>query len=700
MVFNPDKIDSPADVVEDASKDTDDEKKPKEAERKPLAFEDAVSPEHLEMISRASGGFTFREDPTLPPNSTGYTNLETRTICYNPLLLRGSPELGIEPWRKVDIQGFAYHESGHHAPEVTVLQDQFLQGLKNIEIPEDYKGSPSAEQRFLGALHSHLNNALADVWLESFMGRRPYYPVQDAISNFQKGKGEIEDFRDMSKPDQFLQAMLRSRYFEQENLRNKVSPEVFEALEKIKESGAMRVMMEKYAFENYFGSPMAKDVCIERKMTAYKHVFLPEYLGLMKKELEERKQQKQQEKSGQGEGNGKGKNKGKGKVNGPSEAVPLTKEEEQELVEQIISEIENAGKQFQSLAPSKEEGEKTQQTMNQLKQILEKRAENGKQLPEVPEPTRGLEAINERGKELARKERERARKGQAEAMQVSPETIQKWERIKEKYSKEIQFLAGNLAEVFLDDRRKRLEYLKKEGEIVPGLEYETISALLAGQFDPETKMKTVVNPEFLETEMEWIVDTSGSMSGKKIEKSVELLVIISEAFKKVKETLEAENLVAESEEPFRMGATKFTETPERVTKLSEQINDKKEVKIIDEVLKIGGGTEETGAISQVYQELKLGKRNVIKIICVLTDGQGNRAGVAPIIQQVERDKEVVFLVVGLGDSKEDSQAIVDTYVAPLKNRESNVFGYPAENPEDVLSAVIEFLKREVNKIKP
>jgi uncharacterized protein with von Willebrand factor type A (vWA) domain len=212
-------------------------------------------------------------------------------------------------------------------------------------------------------------------------------------------------------------------------------------------------------------------------------------------------------------------------------------------------------------------------------------------------------------------------------------------------------------------------------------------------------MRTVENPEFLETEMEWIVDTSGSMSGAKIERSVELLVIVSEAFKRVRETLDAENLVSEKEDPFRVGVTKFSSSPERVTKLTEPINDRKEVIIIDKVSEVGGGTEETGAISEVYRELRLGKKNVIKIICVLTDGEGNKDGVAPIIQQVENDKEVIFLAVGLGDSKEDAQAIVDTYVSPLKNAESNVSGFAVEKPEESLPLVLEFLRKEVNKRK-
>src|SRR3989344_9015428 len=123
-----------------------------------LSFEKVITPEHLEMVSQASGGFRFQAAPSLPPGRTGYTNLETRTIYYNPLLLTGSPEMGIEPWKKHDIKGFGYYEAGHHAPEVVALQEKLIGDLKRIEIPEAYKGSPAAEERFIRAVWSNLDN--------------------------------------------------------------------------------------------------------------------------------------------------------------------------------------------------------------------------------------------------------------------------------------------------------------------------------------------------------------------------------------------------------------------------------------------------------------------------------------------------------------------------------------------------------------
>jgi len=687
---------------------------------KVLKFEEVVTPEHLQIISESSGGFRFRPDASIPAGRTGYTDLKTKTIYYNPLMLQGSPELGIKPWTKTDIQGFTYHEAGHHAPQVVDLQDQLIADLKKIEIPEAYKGSPSAEERFVKAIWSNLDNTLADIWLESFMARRPYYTVGKAISEFQKAKGEPQSYKGISMPEQLLQVLLRSRYFKMEGLEEKVNPEVLASYQEIVKSGAMKAMLEKGAFENFFASPLEKEKCIERKMQAYKQVFLPEYLKLLEKELEERKKQRQQQKqsaSAQGSGEteqGQQGEQGEGEPqSASSEGAPLTKEEEEELKQQILEELEKFGKEKESQAPSEEEKKQIEQTMQKIRQAIEKEQagkegkvtespEQGKEGEGDQEPKgeKGIDAIRKMGKENERKRKENERKGTAEALGVSPEVIKKWEGIKERYKNEINSLASSLAEVFLDDRRKKMDYLRREGYTVPGLEYEEIAGQIAGETDPQTRMEMIKNPEFLETELEFIVDASGSMQGNKIEKSVDLLVVGTEAMKKIRELLAAENLLnPEGEQPLRIGVTKFTTEPERVTKLTDPIGDKKEVDIIDKVLQTGGGTEETGAISTVYQELKLGKKNVIKIICVLTDGQGNREGVAPIIQQIEKDKEVVFLVVGLGEGKDDAEAIVKTYVEPLGEKEGNVHGFAAETPEQALPFVTEFLKREVQKRK-
>src|SRR3989344_3833184 len=651
------------------------------------AIRRVITPEHLRMITQTTGGFTLREDPKLPPHQTGYTNKDTKVIYYSPLYFKGSEEHGIEP--EPHPEGFFYHEAGHHTEVVLALDNRMLDDLKNLEIPESYRGSPQAEMRFIGSVYKHLVNSIADIWLESYMSRSPYLLVRNGITQFQTRKGELpaEAFQSMSKPEQLMQTLLRSRYLKQEGLDEKLDQDVFESYQRIMKSGAMAALVDRRAFENYFATPTDHARTLNRKFAAYKEVILPEYLKLLENELEERKNQKQQQSQ---EDVGMGRSTG---------GAPLTAEEEQELVEQILGELERLGHEIATM--SEEEKEHMQQVFGEIKAQLENPEKEGKQgqQPEI-QKRRGLEAIEEAGRQLEREAKEKRQRGLAEALQVRERSIETWEKIKEKYQMEIESTASVLSEIFLDDRRKRLEYLRRECEIVPGLEYETIAAVIAGETDPETKMIEVRNPEFLEVEMEWIVDNSGSMSGVNIEKSIDLLVIVTEAFKKAKEDLEAENLVMMDEQPFRIGATKFTVRPWRVTKLDDPLNDEKELRMIDELSQIGGGTDETEAIQEVYKEMTLNKNNVIKMVFVLSDGYGNKEGVVPIIRQIEEDDEVIFLAMGLGDSQEEAQGVVDTYVEPLRRGEaSNVFGYAAEDPNQMLPYALEFLKKQVEKKK-
>ena len=697
---------------------------------------EAVTPEFLTMISQSTGGFRLAEDPKLSGSGkTGYTIIpedreQAKTVYFNPDLAHGNRELGIKPWDKVDWEGFTTHEAGHHAREVQEVQDRITKDLKDPEnIPEAYRGEPEIEARFLQALWSNAGNGVADMWLESFMGRRPFNSLGNSIREFQTRKGVPETLVGISKPEQLMQILLRSRYLESPEIvgqirtraisksevgrtsiyQGKGDTDVFEAYQKVLESGAMKAIMDSSYFSmptRAFVSEAQLDKAYDQKFTAYKKVILQQYLKLVDAELEERKQQKQQEKDGgdQGEEDKKGQggktgssgSQGRG---GSSEAVPLTKQEEKELAQQLLKELEEAGKDHDpnQRALSEEEQKQLQQMMQQIKQMAQARKEGkeAEQAGKGQEGPQGLAAIENSAEEFRRLDKENDMRGLAERMGVRQESIRTWGQIKEKYHLEIESLASGIADIFLEDRRLRLEYLKREGEVVPGLEYETIAALISGELDPETKMNVVRNPEFLETEDENVVDQSGSMSGDRLRSAIEMMVIKIEAFKKVRETLEDEQLLtALDEQPLRVGATGFDVKPERITTLEEPLSDEKELKMIDRLSMIKGGTDETGAIQEVYRGLTLHAGNVLKMITVYTDGQGNREGLVPIMQQIEDDDEVIFLVIGLGD---DAEAIVASYLDPLRDRDKNIHGITAQTPTEAIPQMVEFYKREVEK---
>lgn len=658
-------------------------------------IEEQISPDFLKMLSSAAGGFTYIQDDSLPPERMGHTDMRTRRIHYNPVIFEGKPELGIEPLPHPE--GFFYHESGHHAPDVIPLQDRMLESLKDIEIPESYKGSVDLQQRFLTAIYTNLGNALADIWLESYLSRTPYIGVRESIVGFMRGMGELspEHLASLSKPQQLLQTVLSARYFDKEKIAEQISdPDVQQEYRLLvsrtrrNELSPLELIMARSAFER-FPTPAGKERALEQKLLAYKEVFLPSYLRLMEKEIEERKQQNQQAQSST-----------KGDTEGDN-TVPLTKEEIESLADQIISELEKAGENH--IKATSAEDEKDLEEMNKtLRKKLEEQKKgeaDGQEIEDLqPQKKSGLDAIDDLSRELARREKEEAQRGMVAAHQVREQTVKTWENIKDEYREDIESTAAVLADIFLDDRRHKIQYLLREGEIVPGLEYEHIAAMISGESDPETKMRVTQNPEFLETEFEFVVDTSGSMSGDRINQSIKLMVVTVEAFKKVLESLEDENLVLESEKPFRIGGTKYSVGSERVTKLEDPLDDKKELTMIEEFSKIGGGTDESEALRETYQGLRVGADNVIKMIVLLTDGNGNRAAVAPIMRQIEEDNKVIFLAAGLGQGQEHSESIVKSYIEPLQDREEgNVYGIAASNPREVIPGVLDFLKREVGK---
>jgi hypothetical protein len=675
-----------------ATKNDEPKKEGAPQERTVKDLEKIISADYLKLVSGASGGFSIALDPSLPPERVGYTNMSSRRIFINPIHLQALSA--------PSIRGFSLHEAGHHAPEVVELQDKFTDYMKNdLTIPPAFNQTPQLRQKFLNALHSHLHNALADVWLEAFMGRGTFAATRSDIASLYTEGGERKSLQQYPKPEQLAQLLVgEARFPGKVPIDQLVDADVLESYKKITTSGAMRSLESAQAFVNPFSTEADRHGAINRKFNAYSQVFLPEYLRLLEKEAQKRiEEKKQQEGKKQGESEkGKGKNQpgqGEGQPGGAGDMA-----QHRDSLEELLDELTEAGKEYQSMTPSDEDLEKAKkirEAIGQIAKALEEGKNQGK--PKGKDGPKGLDMISDRMAQ-AQSDRDDSRtRGLAESMGVHESIVRKLNEIKEEYKREIDSTATALADVFLENRRMRVEFLKREGDIVPGLEFETVSAMVSGEHDPETKMSNVRDPEFLETEIEGIVDQSGSMSGRKIDMSVSLFVVLIEAMKKVRETLEGENLLMGDEQPLRVGVTGYETAPTRITKLDDSLDDKKEITIVEQLSKTGGGTSETATIAQVYGEMKLRSRNVLKIVLLLSDGHGDGAAVHPIMEEIEADNEVVFLAVGLGETNDQANAVVDSYLDPIKNREGNVFAIAETDVTKVLPKIIEFLKREVEK---
>lgn len=657
-------------------------------------WEELISSDTLQMISKASGGFTFIEDPNAP---TAYTDMETRVIHMPSFMIRGDAKRGIKPVE--NLEAIFYHEAGHHSPDVIPLQNKMRDQMTKMEVPESYQGDSESEKRFITAVWQNVGNVAADIWLEALMSRAPYFGIRSSIN---KLYGEFvkpdEQYKAMNRVDQWVQALLETRYNPDRDFSKILHPDVVEEFNLITKRpktnlySPMEILRNARPFES-FPTPAAKDKAIEDKFRVYSEYMIPSFLKLLEKELEERKQNAQAAKDQKGKGLlDKLKGKGSG---GSGSSVPLTKKEMDDLIKEIIEELEKSG-QNHTQAPSKEEKDADANAKRTLDINIKNRKEN-KNNPDASSDKgpNGMEKIADLGDMLKKQMNEDRQRGLAEGMKVRQESIKTWEKIKLDYNDEIDTLAASLAEIFLEDRRAKRDMLYRDGMMIEGLEYETVTAIMSGEIDPQTNYRIIKNPKFLETEIEFIMDTSGSMHGETAEKSVALEVITTEAFKRVQEILEGEGLVSEEEKPFRIGLTTFDVNPKRITTLAEPISDEKELKMIEYSSEIGGGTSETESVKNVYEELTLHEDHIIKIIVLLTDGHGDKYGVAPVMRQIEKDDEVIFVATGLGSN---ATGVIESYLKPLKNKNNaNIIGLEAQNPSDIIPLVTDFLRKEVLK---
>lgn len=663
----------------------------------------------LATMTEHSGGFRFAVDPKLPPGSLGYTNMETGVIYFNPHHLTEEANM-----TDAALSGFCFHEAGHHSPAALEFQGELRKDLEKPELIPEFireQENPETEVKFFQALHSGLHNALADIWLESAMGRPGQILVQhsfDAMYNNPQGtleKGEIPEGRDLhqfSKPDQLLQLLVgEARYGSTRELSELVDPEVHEAFQRIEESGALKQIQSAGQYFDHFGSENSKKASIHRKYQAYRKVFFKEWVGLIDSEFTDRMEK--EDGSGQGESGDGEQSKSDGSEQGElgDGEGSETSQQSNDVMNDLLDELTKSGKERQSLAPSSEEVAKDKKAMEDMAKDAKQRAENaadGKfETPEPPKEKESAEdAMRKAAKKLLKESQQAEWVKEAEKYGVDPALIKEWERIKKSYSDEIHSTADLLSEILIDDRSYKTKYMQREGEIMDGLMAETYGELLSGNDEPETMMRQVRNPKFLQTEMEFIVDVSASMTGAPLERSKELLIILTEALQEVRDTLEGQQLLSpDDEQPLRLGATSFSDVTRRITTLEEPVSDKKQIQIINGLSQIGGGTEETEAISGIYKEMALHTDNVLKIMVVLTDGHGNRDKLQSILQQIQEDDSVVFLAVGLGTGAE---GIVDSYVSGVRQgNQSNIFGFAADAPEDALPFVVEFIKQQVHK---
>ncbi|MEK7540405.1 MAG: vWA domain-containing protein [Patescibacteria group bacterium] len=635
-------------------------------------LEQIMDPAYLELISGASG-FSYQiidePPPNVPQHVLGFTDMRRKRIFLvrqnaARLLLElkasGTPEKGAQK-----LRGFLVHEGGHHAPEVLALDQKLRVILGKSELepnalqeyfndpadrkPDDPQDKGETRALFWKAFWYDNCNGSLDVWLESFQARGQFdYSLGEDLFTLHELSVTGRDFlRGMPLHHQLTQVLVGEEVYLKGRGKKKVreqrvqeldqfahenlDPEVAKALTRLRKDGVMGAMGDRTSFE-YWGanSPQQKERCINKKFQAVVEHIYPAWRKLLLLEFERRKEAFRQ----------------MAKEAKRTFTDPELKQIYHKILKELLDKTQEMGKDAYA---SETPGEGDPQKMEEIFKKIQA-SSRGKE-PNAPPPppsaldkakaaiSRGLEDVD--AKKIV---------DLADRFGVSEASLRKLQDIERKYAGEIERLATDIADSFLNQRRARIRYQMLEGMTTPGMEGIEYAEAQRGNLDVRTHQITEQAAEFLQTEVEHLFDTSGSMSAhNRLEYAQIVSVILTRAFEKVKAILEGEGLLRPQEEdPLRSGYVLFTTAPERIKKLDEPSKPGTLAQMIEQTGKHSGGTDDAAAIKALETQFKLREPNVLKFMIIYSDGEGNAGAVQNIMEAIEKDKSIIVVIVAMG----------------------------------------------------
>lgn len=653
-------------------------------------LERIMDPAYLEVISGASGfSYEVIDEPpaNVPQHVLGFTDMKRKRISLVKknaarLLLEmkasGQPEKGEQKMR-----GFLVHEGGHHAPEVLVLDEKLraILGKPDLEPNElqEYFNDPSeknpddpSDQGETRALfwkafwYDNCNGSL-DVWLESFQSRGQFDQSlgEDLIALHDSSVQGRDFLRQLPLHHQLTQVLVgeepyykgrkKKKIREQrvqeldQYARENLDPEVAKALFRLRKDGVMAALTDRKPYE-YWGanSPQQKELCINKKFQAVVDHIYPAWRKLLLLEFERRKAAFRE----------------MAREKGRTFSDQELKEIYHKILKQLLDKTQEMGKgAYASETPGEGESQKMEKIFQKIQQAGGGKGKEPSTPPPQPSALDKAKAALNRGLEDVD-----ARKigDLADRFGVSEASLRKLQDIERKYSGEIERLAADIAEAFVSQRKPRIIRQRLEGMTTPGMEGIQYEEAMRGNVDTRTHQISRYSPEFLQTEVENLYDTSGSMHGARLEYAQIVSVILTRAFEKVKTILEGEGLLRPAEEdPLRTGHVLFTTGPERIKKLDEPNKPSTLAQMIEQTGKHSGGTDDAAAIKALETEFKLREPNVLKFMVIYSDGEGNPGAVQNIMETIEKDKSIIVVIVAMGAN---SSSVAATYETSARSK--------------------------------
>ena len=678
----------------------------------------------------------------------GWTDLKTRTIYWLEGPLKEKMKEGHMGRRS--IRGLARHEGGHHAPEIWSITETLMEtiGKVDLEPPEleplfsdetkiAVRTERGVEQMAIGAMRrqkywqavfSDCYNGALDHLLESFVTRgasntqatldlralhgqsvegRDFEPHQDP----ETGEMVKYDFWErIPRHHQLTQWLVgeqeyykagvhmspadRRRLLEQQAKAN-LHPDTAKVVIGLMRRNVFDSLHDMTPYDSFFTDEREYARVRKEKSRLVMEQLYPEWVKLFLLEFEEEKaKREEQEKADQKKGDGE---KGDGGEDGE-----LSDGQKQQIAGDVMDALLGKTKQMGDGAYGSETEIPDQNAAKQGKfdGVVKQGTGCGKN------QASGQEAESAKLDPLAE---ERARMRQklgafdrkqigelADRFGVDEASIRELRRIEREYGDIIVFLAEQIAEVFLQQRRPITEHAHKEGQLTPGLEHVLVGGLMHGNQDLDIFEQVRQATEFMQTEFEALLDTSGSMQNKRLEMGRIMVIVITMAFMRVRQLLEAEQLLdPSSEDPLRTGIAFFADKPMRLKKQSDPNDDMWLARMIKQSADFSGGTDDAAALDALKSEFSTGSSRVLKFLTVVSDGEGNPGAMKGILDSMEHDEQVFVIVVAMGA---DPGAVAESYKSAARSAgQANVYVLEGNNVRENIMKLAQYMVGHVKE---
>ncbi len=298
---------------------------------------------------------------------------------------------------------------------------------------------------------------------------------------------------------------------------------------------------------------------------------------------------------------------------------------------------------------------------------------------------RSLEELLAREEELRRLEIEQG----AGRLGIKKQTYVRFQRTCEDYAEQRRLLTETLSYFVLRDLERKTEFHRRGGfMVVPGRELETRFRMAAGDLNPDTTINERDTRWPRRAQLASLVDVSGSMIAH-LDGTLGYYTVLSSAAMHVQNELQMNahkyDIPPGWPPPLSAEVIVFDDLPEVVLPLTEDITEQALARGYEHILERtlrGGGTNDSQALRFMHGRLQQGDPYTIKILSMLTDGQGNSDRLAPVLDQIQDDPSIFLIVTAVGP---EGEAIVRSYVNRF--RPASAFRVHASAHPDVPSAL-------------